>query len=61
VTELRSPKSVHFTELRTALSQAYPAAGQTAPSFTDSAISPGLTIIKAVHLNELRSAVGALE
>jgi hypothetical protein len=49
-----------FTELRTALLQAYQAAGQTAPTFTDT-ITPGVTVIQAVHLNELRSAVMALE
>jgi hypothetical protein len=50
----------HFTELRTALVQAYQAAGQTAPTFTGT-ITPRVAIIEAVHLNELRGAVLALE
>ncbi len=37
--------------------QAYQAAGRTPPTFTDLAIAPGLTVIRAVHLNELRTAV----
>ncbi len=50
-------KGVHLLELRTALNQAYQAAGRTAPTYTD---PTGLTVIKAIHLNELRSAVRAL-
>jgi len=48
---------VHLAELRTALNQAYQAAGRTAPTYTDPA---ELSIIKAIHLNELRAAVRAL-
>jgi hypothetical protein len=48
---------VHLAELRTALTQAYQAAGRTAPTYTD----PGaLSVIKAIHLNELRTAARAL-
>jgi hypothetical protein len=47
-------KAVHVTDLRTALSQAYVAAGQTPPTYTD---PTGLTVTKAIHLNELRTAV----
>jgi len=54
------PPLVHLTELRTALDQAYQAAGQTPPTYTDSAVVAGLTVIKAIHLNELRTAVRAL-
>ena len=50
-------RGVHLTELRTALNQAYQAAGQVAPTYTD---PTGLSVIKAIHLNELRAAVRAL-
>jgi hypothetical protein len=48
---------VHLTELRTALSQAYQAAGRAAPTYTD---PTELSVIKAIHLSELRAAVRAL-
>jgi len=50
-------KAVHLTQLRTALNQAYQAAGRTAPTYTD---PTGPTVIKALHLNELRAAASAL-
>ncbi|PYM97031.1 MAG: hypothetical protein DME04_00070 [Candidatus Rokuibacteriota bacterium] len=53
-------KVVHVTELRTALNEAYQAVGRTAPTYTDPAVTAGLTVIKAVHLNELRAAVRGL-
>jgi len=46
-----------LTELRTALSQAYQAAGRAAPTYTD---PTELGVIKAIHLSELRAAVRAL-
>jgi hypothetical protein len=54
-------KRIHFSELRLALTQAYAAAGRAAPVFTDSTITSGVTVIKAVHLNELRDGVRNLE
>jgi subtilisin family serine protease len=54
-------KAVHLTELRTALTDAYVAAGQPAPSFVDPTVLAGSTPIKVVHINELRAAVIALE
>jgi hypothetical protein len=54
-------RGVHFTELRTALNQAYEAAGQPVPAFTDATLAPGVTPIKATHLNDLREAVRLLE
>jgi len=48
--------AIHLTELRTALNDAYLAVGRTPHTHTDSTAEGGL-IIKAVHLNELRSSV----
>ena len=48
------------TELRTALSQAYVAASRAAPSYTDVSLQPG-TVVKAVHVTELRDATEVLE
>ena len=53
-------KGIHLTELRTALNDAYRAVGWTPPAYTDSTAVAGL-IIKAVHLDELRSSVRALQ
>ena len=54
-------KRVHFTEMRTALTEAYEAAGKPVPTFTDPSITPTVTIIRATHLNELRTDALALE
>jgi hypothetical protein len=54
-------KAVHLTDLRSALDQAYDAAPRPRPTYTDPAIVAGSTIIKAAHLQELRSAVVVLE
>ena len=51
---------VHVNELRRALNEAYQAVGGTAPTYTDPTVASGLTVIKAVHLNELRAAVRGL-
>jgi hypothetical protein len=48
------------TELRTALSQAYLAASRAAPAYTDASLQPG-TVVKAVHVTELRDATEVLE
>ena len=56
-----APKTAHLLELRAALNQAYAAAGRRLPSYTDAAVQPGVTAIKAVHVNELRRAVDLLE
>ena len=53
--------AVHVTELRMALQDAYTAATQSPPSFTDSTIFTGSTFIRAVHIKELRDAVIVLE
>ena len=54
-------KAIHFLELRSALQDAYVAAGQAVPTYTDSTLSPQVTIIKAVHINQLCNAVAFLE
>jgi hypothetical protein len=54
-------KRVHLQEMRTAVSEAYLRAGRTAPTFTDATLSAGVTLIRASHLNELRTAVRSLE
>jgi hypothetical protein len=50
-----------MAELRTALGQAYTAAGMTAPAYSDAVIVPQSTVIKALHIEQLRAAVIALE
>jgi hypothetical protein len=54
-------KTTHFLELRSALLDAYVAAGQAAPTYTDPVLTPQLTFIKAAHINELCVAVAFLE
>jgi hypothetical protein len=53
-------RAVHVIELRTALLQAYAAVGQPEPIFTDQSINSTM-VIRAVHFNELRAAIVALE
>jgi hypothetical protein len=53
--------TTHFLELRSALQDAYVAAGQAAPTYTDPVLTPQLTFIKAAHINELCVAVAFLE
>jgi hypothetical protein len=52
-------RSVHVTELRSALAAVYTAKGQTPPTYTDPAITSATTI-KKVHIAELRAAVLAI-
>lgn len=54
-------KRVHVTELRTALAEAYQAAGRTQPTYPEPTITAGQTVIRASHLSELRTAVRSLE
>jgi hypothetical protein len=48
-------------DLREALRQAYVAAGRAAPTYTDPTPIAGTTIVKAVHITELRAALTAIE
>ena len=52
--------AIHLAELRTALNDAYLAVGRTPPTYTDPTAAAGL-IIQAIHLNELRAGVRALQ
>jgi hypothetical protein len=51
----------HIVDMRTALLEAYSRAGLTPPTFTDSTIAPQNTVIRAVHVQQLRSAVAGIE
>jgi hypothetical protein len=51
----------HLTDPRAALTQAYLSAGRLAPSYAEPTIAAGLTLIQAIHLNELRALVRGLE
>jgi hypothetical protein len=51
----------HLTDLRTALDQAYAAAGKTHAAYAEPTITAATTLIKASHLNELRTFIRALE
>jgi hypothetical protein len=53
-------KANHFLELRSALQDAYVAAGRAVPVYTDPTLVPQVTVIKAVHILELCSAVAAI-
>ena len=53
-------RSVHISELRAALADAYAAAKTTAPVYSDPILTPGISI-KAAHIAELRAAIVALE
>jgi len=52
---------MHLTELRTALAQAYQVAGKALPTWADRSVVATQTVIKAVHLGELRTALNALQ
>jgi hypothetical protein len=54
-------RAVHLVELRTALNEAYAAALKATPTYTDSTIVVQSTLIRVVHITELRTAVVALE
>ena len=51
----------HIQEMRSAFVAAYSAAGRPPPSFADPTLVPGATVIKAIHIAQLRAAVVALE
>jgi hypothetical protein len=53
-------KRAHLTDLRTALEEAYAAAKRPPPTFSET-ITGGITLIRAVHIEELQNAVIALE
>jgi glucose/arabinose dehydrogenase len=53
-------RTAHVLELRRALAEAYSAAGRALPQYTDTDITSG-SLVRAVHITELRAAVRALE
>jgi hypothetical protein len=53
-------RAQHLLDLRTALAQAYIAAGMTPPAYMDPGLGAGTTI-RTVHIAELRAAVAALQ
>jgi len=53
-------QAVHIIEMRTALGEAYAAHGFAQPGYTDSPLASG-TVVKAIHITQLRNAVVALE
>lgn len=53
-------KTVHIVQLRAALLGAYVAAGQTVPVYTDPTLIAQQTVVRVVHIHELRAAALAL-
>ncbi|HKY21473.1 MAG TPA: RHS repeat-associated core domain-containing protein [Vicinamibacterales bacterium] len=51
-------KAAHILELRNALEAAYPVG--TAPTYQDPQLNPGSTVIKEIHITQLREATAAL-
>ena len=54
-------KQAHLAELRAALAAIYAARGLASPAWTDATIAPAVTLVRAIHISELRAAVLALE
>jgi hypothetical protein len=54
-------KAVHIGELRTALAQLYSHRGWFTPSYADASLVAGTTVIRAIHIHELRMAVRLIE
>ena len=50
-------KAAHLTELRTLINELRTAKGLMPFAFTDSTLTPGVTIVRAAHVGELRSAL----
>lgn len=52
-----APKLIHILELRTALNAAKAALGVAETAFTGTNLTPGVTTVKANHIQELRASV----
>ena len=53
-------RSIHLTELRTALEEVYGTVSLAWPTYEEPIVRAGDTIIRAAHVMELRAAVLAL-
>ena len=53
--------SVHVSDLRAALSEAYGVAQMEQPMYTDPTLTIGSIVVKAAHIAELRAAVVAIQ
>lgn len=49
-------RASHIDKFRASLGEVYEACGEAKPAYTDSTLSPGTTLIRAVHMQELRSS-----
>ena len=54
-------QAVHVAELRTALAAVYVQRGRTAPTYSDPTLTASVTIVKGLHVSELRMAVRLVE
>jgi len=54
-------RAAHLAQMRTALNDAYAAHGTALPAYDDAVITPGVTVVRAVHINQLRASIVALE
>ena len=54
-------RAANVEELRSAIDSTYDLLGRARPSFTDEPIVTGVTVIKRVHITELRAALRMLE
>jgi hypothetical protein len=60
-TGVTTVRSIHITELRSALLDVYVAAGRTPlPVFTNPTLVAGETIVAAAHVAEIRAAIVAI-
>ncbi len=50
-------RAIHVTELRQALDAVYVAAGLMPPVYTDQVVIPGVTVVRVVHIAEIRDRV----
>jgi hypothetical protein len=57
VAGLTTVRASHLREMRTAIADVYSASGVAAPRFTDPSLTERVSLIKAVHVAELRTAL----
>jgi hypothetical protein len=54
-------KKTHIEQLRTALDAVYTQRSRPLPSYTDPVLTAKQTVVKALHISELRMAVRLVE